>query len=383
MTKAVIVLIGSFLLLFSLGLMMVFNTSSAQILESTAKTDIHYPLLKQLTVSIAGIGLGICFYFIGYERLIKNAHILYFIIILLLLLVFIPQIGSELKGAKRWIHLFGFSFQPSELAKYVIPLFFLRWLSKKNGIISLKEFYKHLTILAIPLILILVQPDNGTCVIIFTTLLMLFILTKIKWSYFACPLLVLLMIGGVAAYHMPHVPGRIKVYLNPELDLKGKGHQPYQAKIAAGSGRLFGKGLGKSMQKLSYLPEAKSDYIAAIYAEEFGFIGVIVLIGLYMSIAFCGYFITLKTQNRNGFYIAALITFLLSFQAFLNLGVVSGLLPSKGTTLPLFSQGGTAQIINFIAIFLLLSVTKLQKYGKDHYSRRRNRRSPAACSEIS
>jgi cell division protein FtsW len=155
---------------------------------------------------------------------------------------------------------------------------------------------------------------------------------------------------------MPHVSSRIQIYLHPELDLQGKGHQPHQAKIAAGSGGFLGKGLGESMQKLDYLPEARSDYIAAIFAEEFGFVGMAGLIFIYMLIAYIGFKIASQALDIQAFYLVAIFTFLICFQAFLNLGVVSGLLPSKGTNLPFFSQGGSSLLANFIMVCVILNV---------------------------
>ena len=145
--------------------------------------------------------------------------------------------------------------------------------------------------------------------------------------------------GGTFAIIFPYVAARLKVYRHPELDLKGKGHQPYQAKIAAGSGQLFGKGPGNSLQKLSYLPEAQNDYIAAIYAEEFGFAGIAVLICLYTLLGCLGFQIAAQASTDEGFYYASAVTFLLCFQAFLNLGVVSGLLPSTGLNRLCSSRG--------------------------------------------
>jgi cell division protein FtsW len=186
----------------------------------------------------------------------------------------------------------------------------------------------------------------------------LFLLSRVRLIYWALPLL-LLMIGGIIlASQMPHVSDRLKVYLHPESDLQGKGHQPYQAKIAAGSGGLWGKGLAQSVQKLNYLPEARSDYIAAIFAEEFGFIGIFFLILLYMIIAYLGFQIAQKASDIEGFYLASIFTFLIAFQAFLNLGVVSGLLPSKGMNLPFFSQGGCSLLANMIMLALILSVSQ-------------------------
>jgi cell division protein FtsW len=170
------------------------------------------------------------------------------------------------------------------------------------------------------------------------------------------PMILLMFVGAIAAYQLPYVRGRIEVYLHPELDLKGKGHQPHQAKIAAGSGGFLGRGPGASLQKLTYLPEAQNDYIAAIYAEEFGFAGILLLVLLYMLFSFGGFSIAMRSSTLAGAYIASAITFLIALQAFLNLGVVSGLLPSKGVNLPFFSQGGTSLIANIIGLAVLLNI---------------------------
>jgi cell division protein FtsW len=163
-------------------------------------------------------------------------------------------------------------------------------------------------------------------------------------------------LGGAIASQRPHVNDRIRIYLNPELDLLGKGHQPFQAKIAAGSGGLFGRGVGESLQKLNYLPEARSDYIAAIFAEEFGFVGMLFLILIYMIIVYLGFNLATRSGTREGYVLATSLTFLLGLQAFLNLGVVCGLLPSKGTNLPFFSHGGSNFLANAMILCTILTV---------------------------
>lgn len=165
---------------------------------------------------------------------------------------------------------------------------------------------------------------------------------------------------------MPHVGDRINIYLHPELDLQGKGHQPYQAKIAAGSGGILGRGLGESLQKLDYLPYAYSDYIAAIFGEEFGFVGIALLIILYMLIGYFGFSIAAKAENLPAFYTVAILTYLICFQAFLNLGVVSGLLPSKGTNLPFFSQGGSSLLANFMVVCIILNISNRKISSKSN-----------------
>jgi cell division protein FtsW len=281
----------------------------------------------------------------------------------LLILVFLPGIGQQINGAHRWINLFGNSFQPSEFVKFLIPLYFIHVISSRNEPLALRPFLKLLAKMSVPIGLILIEPDNGTVAIIFSALVALFILSRQKAVYWALPLCVLFFCGALVASQMPHVTDRIRVYMNPEYDLKGKGHQPYQARIAAGSGRLFGRGLGESLQKLEYLPEARSDYIAAIFAEEAGFAGMTGLILLYMGIGFCGFSIAQRAKTGEGFYTAAIFTFLIVFQAFLNLGVVSGLLPSKGTNLPFFSQGGSSLLVNMLALGILLNISRHSEKG--------------------
>lgn len=278
---------------------------------------------------------------------------------LALVLVLVPGVGREVNGSRRWLNLAGFSFQPSEIVKYLVPACFIYYLQKLHEKqVSFKQFIKWVGVLAIPIGLILIEPNNGTAGVVCLALGVIFFLSRIPFRYWAWPVLGCVLAGGAFASQLPYVSARLKVYMNPESDLKGRGHQPYQAKIATGSGQIFGKGPGNSLQKLSYLPEAQNDYIAAIYAEEFGFIGVLGLILLYMIFGCLGFVIAIHACDKEGFYLAGVITFLICFQAFLNLGVVSGLLPSTGLNLPLFSQGGSSLMANILGIGLLASIQK-------------------------
>ncbi len=338
---------------------MVFNTTAAEVIDRSLDKSTHHALVKQILYAGLGILGAFGVWLLGYRSLIDLSGFFLAFCTLLLILVFVPGIGQQINGAHRWLSIFGHSLQPSEFVKYLIPIFYIRWMTtrSKEKPLQMREFIRFILIIAVPIGLILIEPDNGTVAIIFSSLVVLFILTRVKWTYWALPLMVL-MAGGVAvASQMPHVSDRIKIYLHPELDLRGKGHQPYQAKIAAGSGGIMGRGLGQSLQKMDYLPEARSDYIAAIFAEEFGFIGVMALVLVYMLIGFFGFYLANQARDLQGFYLVAISTFLLCFQAFLNLGVVSGLLPSKGTNLPFFSQGGSSLLANFMIVSLILNVS--------------------------
>lgn len=344
-------------LIFVIGLVMIFSTTSAEVLDNDLERSTHQALIKQVLYAIAGFALAAGVWIMGYRRLLQWSPQLLIAFSVMLILVLIPGIGREVNGSKRWLGIAGFSFQPSEFVKYLIPAYFIhRFLQYAGKPFTLRDFLKLVGTVAIPMLLIMVEPNNGTAAVIGMTVLVLCMLMRVPVKFWALPLGVFMIIGGVFAYNLPYVTGRINVYLHPELDLKGKGHQPYQAKIAAGSGQLWGKGPGNSWQKLSYLPEAQNDYIAAIYAEEFGFAGMGVLIVLYMAVAYFGFYIASHAPESSAFYLASAATFLISFQAFLNLGVVSGLLPSTGLNLPLFSQGGTSLIANIMGVGLLLQI---------------------------
>lgn len=337
---------------------MIFSTSSADVLDHDLTRSTHQALLKQIYYACGGIFLAIIVAKIGYRDYIHWSPYFLGFFTFLLVLVLIPGVGKIVNGSRRWIGFGGISLQPSEFVKYILPAFLIYRISLFESTPTLKQFLKLMGIAAIPVLLILVEPNNGTAGVIALSVIVVCLLTRIPPKYWAMPLFVFALVGGIFASQLPYVSARLKVYLHPELDLKGKGHQPYQAKIAAGSGQFLGRGPGNSLQKLSYLPEAQNDYIAAIYGEEFGFLGMFLLICLYAALAGVGFSIAMNAPDSAGCYLSSVVTFLISFQAFMNLGVVSGLLPSTGLNLPFFSQGGSSLMVNTAAIGLLWSVSK-------------------------
>ncbi|MCH9610684.1 MAG: putative peptidoglycan glycosyltransferase FtsW [Chlamydiales bacterium] len=371
MRSLLIVSVGA---LFAIGLMMVFNTSSAEVLDRALAKSTHQALLRQVAFALIGIFFACFVYKIGYDSLLRLSPYVLICATVLLILVFVPPFAMARNGAHRWFSIGHFSFQPSELVKFLVPLTFIEWAINREEI-TFAAFVKILLFLAVPMALIIIEPDNGTVAVICATLTPLFFLTKIPPKYWVIPMLILATVGGTVAFQLPYVRSRIQVYLHPESDIKGKGHQAYQAKIAAGSGKLLGRGAGSSLQKLTYLPEAQNDYIAAIFAEEFGFVGMLLLITLYMLLSFAGFAIAMQANDRGSCLVAATVTYLIALQAFLNLGVVSGLLPSKGVNLPFFSQGGTSLVANLIGIAALLNVGRDGEKEKNHFECRRNGRS--------
>lgn len=337
---------------------MIFSTTSAEVLDLDLNQDMHHALMRQLLVAAIGCAAGWGVWRIGYRQVLELSPLLFIGISFLLLLVFVPGIGKSVNGAHRWIGIGGLTLQPSEFAKLIIPIWIIERLrGVEVAKLTFWEFVKRTVWIAFPILLILVEPDNSTVGVIGVALLVLIFLQRVPAKFWGIPLLAGVLVAGFSAYKLPYVSARLQVYMNPELDLKGRGHQPHQAKIAAGSGQLLGKGPGNSWQKLSYLPEAQNDYIGAIYAEEYGFVGVLVLVTLYMALACFGYHIAHHAPTVAGSHLAAMMTFLIAFQAFLNLGVVSGLLPSTGLNLPFFSQGGSSLIANFMAVGMLLSIS--------------------------
>lgn len=350
-------IVSLILLLYGLGLFLVFNTTSAESLDYYDGAVNYRALYKQLWFGVLGVCLGALVWKMGYQRILSLTPFLYGITIVLLLSVFIPGLGVSVGGAKRWVNLLGYTLQPSEFVKFVLPLYCIfqcQALPFEQR--SLKSICHLAALMALPIVLILFQPNNGTCAVLLTVLVTLCFILKIPLKYWALPICILFSFGSLFAYHLPYVHDRIHIYLHPESDLRGKGHQPYQAKIATGSGQLFGKGPGKSMQKFSYLPEAQNDYVAAIFAEEFGFFGALILILSYCLFAYGGYSIAATAKDDLGMYVAVIFTFLITMQAFLNLGVVTGLLPTTGLNLPFISQGGSSLVSHSCMLGLILSV---------------------------
>lgn len=365
MSRSLLLLFFALSFLFVMGLIMIFNTSSAEVIDLQREEGTHIALLRQMLYAWFGIVLGCCVFYMGTERWIRFSPLLFTLCIIALVAVLIPGIGRMANGSRRWLQLGPLSFQPSEALKIVLAPFFLYLMSKQSATsLNVRAFMRIMAFFALPLFLILIEPNHGCVALITMQLIVLLFLSRVKMQYWALPLAILLSVGGIAASSHPYVTARLNAYLHPESDLQGKGHQPYQAKIAVGSGGLFGKGPGQSVQKFHYLPEAQNDYIAAIFAEEFGFIGMLMLVFAYLSILWNGFATALKTLSSSKAILAASSTFLICIQAFLNLAVVAGLLPSTGLNLPFFSQGGSSLLANCVNIALLLRIIQDEFVGE-------------------
>ncbi len=290
----------------------------------------------------------------------------------LFLLMLVLVVGKEVNGSKRWLNLGFFTIQVSELVKLFVVVYLAGYLVRFGDVLrtQIEGFLRPLFIMFLVTGFLLLEPDFGTsAVIVVTVLAMMFLAGAKLWQF----IILALTIAGalaLAAMNQGYRMMRLKSFLDPWTDPYGSGYQLTQSLIAFGRGGLWGEGLGNSVQKLNYLPEAHTDFVVAIIAEELGFIGVVFIVFLFSIILFRALAIGKKAlQSGEPFsgYMAYGLGFILFVQAMVNLGVASGILPTKGLTLPLVSYGGSSLIISFMMIVLLLRIdfeTRTKKVTK-------------------
>ncbi len=312
---------------------------------------------------LPGLILGFLAYKINLKPLRKISLPALFTTILLMVLVFLPKIGVSIGGANRWIALGPIIIQPSELLKLTFIIYLAAWLTKhkERNKKSIQLFLPLIIILAVVCALLIKQPDISTLFTVAAiTLVMYFSAGTPFWQ---TGLLILSGIGALAILikTAPYRLNRFLVFLRPDAQPLGIGYQMKQALIAIGSGALIGQGLGLSVQKAGFLPEPMTDSIFAVFAEETGFVGAIILISLFLIFAWQGFKIA-KQSSETFFKLMAIgITFWITFQAFINIGAMIGILPLTGIPLPLVSYGSSHLVMELIAIGLLLNISKHTK----------------------
>ena len=292
---------------------------------------------------------------IDYKILYKYSKVFILIVIIMLILVIIPGIGTVRNGSRSWFGIGGFGIQPSEFAKLAIIIFASKYLSENKN--------SRLPILFLGLFLfglIMLQPDFGTGMVLIMIVVSLLFISGMKISFFIR--IGLLGVIGITILILiaPYRLKRILSFLNPWSDPLGSGFQIIQSLYAIGPGGLFGLGLGNSVQKHFYLPEPQTDFIFAIISEEFGFLGIIIVSILFLTIIISSINIALKSKDLFSKYLVFGITFWISFQTILNLMVVVGLIPGTGVTLPFLSYGGSSLLILYTSIGIILNVSRYQ-----------------------
>ena len=279
---------------------------------------------------------------------------------ILLVLVIIPGIGVYINGSRRWLSLGGLSFQPSELAKFAIVLYMATALSYAGP--RIKSLWKGIVpVLIVPgitFLLILEQPNLSTAGSIMIVSLILIIMAGAKWRHILLMIAGGLCVGAYYAWSEPYRRRRLLSFRNPFAMMSDEGYQLSQSLIAFGSGGVFGMGLGQGRQKFAYLPYPESDFIFAIVGEDFGLLGCLVVIALFAALMIAGYRVAVACRDKFGALLAAGITSSITVQAFLNMGVVVGILPTTGLPLPFFSAGGTSVSITMAAMGILMNISR-------------------------
>ncbi len=356
----ILLVIVSALVLF--GLVMVY---SASFIYSQEKTGNGFAFIeKQLLFAVVGfLGLLIACR-IDYRNWSKWAYPVLGFSTLLLVLIMIPGVGARVGGAQRWIRMGGVGFQPGELVKFAVILFVAFQLDRKRDRLNYftASVLSHAVLCFPALVLLMLQPDFGTTVMISVVVFSLMFLAGVPKKYLIPILLIVGVVGIGLVLGSSYRRDRLMTFWNPWKDPSGKGFQILQSFIGLHNGRIWGVGLGNGKEKLFYLPEAHNDFIFAVIGEELGFLGILAVVITYLYFVYRGLQIAWDCQRkyRDGFgmLLAAGITLALGVQGFVNMAVVLGLVPTKGLTLPFVSYGGSALIVDLLAVGVLLSIAR-------------------------
>jgi cell division protein FtsW len=351
-------IIVSVILLPAIGTLMVYSTSSVYALEKFGDAD--YFLKRHVIYLSIGLIAMIALMRLDYNLLKKLVYPAYVIGFIMLVLVLVPGLGKQIGGARRWINLGAGSFQPAEVAKFLLVFYLAYSLMKKRDKMDtfLIGFVSHVLIGGVYIVLILLEPDFGMSVVILAVLLGMLFIGGVNVRYIAISgfLSTLFIIWAVMSHS--YRVNRIMAFLNPWKDPLGAGYQAVQSFIAFSLGGATGTGLGNSSQKLLFLPEAHTDFIFSIIGEELGFIGVVLMIAGFGFLVVRGLRIAMRAPDLFGCYLVFGCIMLIALQAGINMAVAVGLFPTKGLTLPFISYGGTSLISSLAAMGIVLSVSR-------------------------
>ena len=326
--------------------------------------NIAEPLLVQFMAFAIGIFLVYVFSKINYRYLKKYALPILFLSFIFSFLVFLDPINGN-TSVYRWIFLFGFSIQPTEILKIAIIIFFAALLSNiKYKKLDLKHYVWGISIIVILFLLNANQPDGGTFVVIMLAVAIVLIFASLNWKFYATLFSVGAILFSIFATSNQYVGDRVVTYVKQlqgnltDDERLGAAYHISQAQLAIGSGGIFGRGFADGTQKFGFLPESSTDSIIAIFFEEYGFFGAIVLMSVIMLFVYSGHLIALNAPDRFGMMLSIGLLYLIAIQAFINIFVLLNLLPVTGIPFPFYSKGGSAIIGIFISIGILLSIAK-------------------------
>lgn len=354
-------LLGIVLTLVTLGFF-IFTSASLGLLARDG-ASFSSVAFSQIVFGIIGGGTSLFVMSqLFYRNWRKYAFYIFTATCLTTLLVF-TSLGTEHGGARRWIEIFGFSFQPAEFLKIGFVIYTATLLSGIGERITSFTYgtLPFLAVIGVVGVILLAQPDTDTFFLIGASGLAMFVTAGGRWRDAAIMVVTGILLFTLLLTMRPYLKDRFTTFLNPENDPQGSGYQIQQSLIAVGSGGVFGQGYGQSIQKFEYLPEPIGDSVFAVYAEEFGFIGTTFLIGLFAAFTFRGFKIATHAKDMFGMLLVVGFMTLIVTQAFLNIAAMLSVAPLMGLTLPFISHGGTALLATLTAVGIVLNVSKYQK----------------------
>jgi len=346
------------ILLLGTGLVTLYSASYSFALRFFR--DGNYFISRQLVFAAAGVILFLIFSRINLEEMRKFIFPLVCVSAVLCVMTLIPGIGVERYGASRWIEAGSFSYQPSEMIKFVLPLYLAHLLDKKAG--NIDKFYSGVLppvlVTGLFFTLIYVQNNFSTAVFIVFNAMVIFYLAGMRYRYFIAALAMIIPISALLVFSKEHRVRRLVSFLRPQWDPLGAGFQVNASREAIVSGGFWGKGVGEGTRKIAGIPEIHSDFIFSAYVEETGFIGLILFFVLFTAFAILGYRAAWKSKTVFGRLLAAALTTMIVSQALVNTAVVSGALPATGIPLPFFSAGGSSLATTLICAGLIVNVAR-------------------------
>ena len=342
--------------LVTIGIVMVYSSSYIYAKETFGNSA--YFFKKQLIFVIIGLLIMLMVQGNKFEKLFKRAQIVHLVGAILLACTFIPDFGVSIKGSRRWLDFGIIGIQPGELVKYTISFFAISYFNNFDKLTVRNKIVGALQLI-LPLVFFIFQPDFGSFIICLIIISFVVFLSDFPRRYFYIGL-GLGLLGMISLIFMaPYRVQRLMSYLDPWQDPKSSGFQIIQSFLAFANGSFWGKGIGNSNEKLFYLPEAYNDFIFSVIGEELGFmLGVLPIISLFMAFLFFGFKIALNLKLKSASMTVSAIIFAISIQVLLNMGVVLGLLPTKGLNLPFISYGGSSLVANFLAVGVVVSAAR-------------------------
>ncbi len=341
------------LVISSMGLLNIYSTGFS--LSDASQNNLYVKQVQWVIIGLACMAATFC---INYRFISRHAYTIYALSLFLLIVVFLY--GFATRGSQRWIAIAGFSFQPSELVKLTVILALSKYFDEHrlSGGYGLRELLVPSLFLLVPFLLILKQPDLGTALVLLIVFVCMVLVVGVKWkSVIAAVSCGVVLLPLSWHFLKDYQKERIMTFFNPEHDPLGSGYHIIQSIIAVGSGGIFGKGfLHGTQTQLKFLPEQHTDFVFSVFAEEWGFLGALILVTMFLALILWGLKIALNSKDYLGKMIATGITMLIFWEVFINIGMVLGILPVVGIPLPFFSYGGSAMVVLMTGVGLLLNV---------------------------